>query len=76
MMTMFMPAIAEIWLALSALMIVVGGVIPPEDIQTLLDMGAAAVFPPGTNIPEAAAKLIDKLNIKFGYAQPPVAAAG
>jgi methylmalonyl-CoA mutase len=56
-------------------MIVVGGVIPPEDVQTLLDMGAAAVFPPGTNIPEAAAKLIDKLNIKFGYAQPPVVAA-
>jgi methylmalonyl-CoA mutase len=56
-------------------MIVVGGVIPPEDVQTLLDMGAAAVFPPGTNIPEAAAKLIDKLNIKYGYAQPPVAAA-
>ncbi len=26
-------------------------VIPPEDVQTLLDMGAAAVFPPGTIIP-------------------------
>jgi methylmalonyl-CoA mutase len=59
----------------SDVMIVVGGVIPPEDVQTLLDMGAAAVFPPGTNIPEAAAKLIDKLNLKLGYAQPPVAAA-
>jgi methylmalonyl-CoA mutase len=56
------------------IMIVVGGVIPPEDVQTLLDMGAAAVFPPGTNIPEAAAKLIDRLNLKLGYAQPPVAA--
>jgi methylmalonyl-CoA mutase len=56
-------------------MIVVGGVIPPEDVQTLLDMGAAAVFPPGTNIPEAAARLIDKLNVKLGYAQPPVQAA-
>ncbi len=56
-------------------MIVVGGVIPPEDVQTLLDMGAAAVFPPGTNIPEAAAKLIDTLNLKLGYAQPPVRAA-
>jgi methylmalonyl-CoA mutase len=53
-------------------MIVVGGVIPPEDVQTLLDMGAAAVFPPGTNIPEAAARLIDTLNLKLGYAQPPV----
>ena len=56
------------------MMIVVGGVIPPEDVQVLLDMGAAAVFPPGTNIPEAAAKLIDRLNLKLGYAQPPVAA--
>jgi methylmalonyl-CoA mutase len=59
----------------SDIMIVVGGVIPPEDVRTLLDMGAAAVFPPGTNIPEAAAKLIDKLNVKYGYAQPPVQAA-
>jgi methylmalonyl-CoA mutase len=57
------------------IMIVVGGVIPPEDVQTLLDMGAAAVFPPGTNIPDAAARLIDKLNLKLGYAQPPVRAA-
>ncbi len=57
------------------IMVVVGGVIPPEDVQTLLDMGAAAVFPPGTNIPEAAARLLDKLNLKLGYAQPPVAAA-
>ena len=54
------------------IMVVVGGVIPPEDVRTLLDMGAAAVFPPGTNIPEAAAKLLDKLNLKLGYAQPVV----
>jgi methylmalonyl-CoA mutase len=57
-------------------MIVVGGVIPPEDVQILLDMGAAAVFPPGPNLPEAAAKLLDKLNLKLGYAQPLVRAAG
>jgi methylmalonyl-CoA mutase len=56
-------------------MIVVGGVIPPEDVLTLLDMGAAAVFPPGTNIPEAAARLIEQLNLRLGYAQPPVQAA-
>ncbi|MCZ9338465.1 cobalamin-dependent protein, partial [Streptomyces sp. TRM76130] len=30
------------------IMIVVGGVIPPQDVPTLLEMGAAAVFPPGT----------------------------
>ena len=51
------------------IMIVVGGVIPPEDVQTLLDMGAAAVFPPGTVIPDAALALLDKLNLRLGYAQ-------
>jgi methylmalonyl-CoA mutase len=51
------------------IMIVVGGVIPPEDVATLLAAGAAAVFPPGTVIPEAAQKLIDRLNERLGYAQ-------
>jgi methylmalonyl-CoA mutase len=55
-------------------MIVVGGVIPPQDVQALLDAGAAAVFPPGTNIPDAAARLLDALNRRLGYAQPRVAA--
>jgi methylmalonyl-CoA mutase len=53
----------------SDIMIVVGGVIPPEDVQTLLDMGAAAIFPPGTVIPDAALALLDRLNLKLGYAQ-------
>jgi len=53
----------------SDIMIVVGGVIPPEDVQTLLDMGAAAVFPPGTVIPDAALALLDRLNLRLGYAQ-------
>ena len=51
------------------IMIVVGGVIPPEDVQTLLDMGAAAVFPPGTVIPDAALALLERLNQRLGYAQ-------
>jgi methylmalonyl-CoA mutase len=51
------------------IMIVVGGVIPPEDVQTLKDMGAAAVFLPGTNIPEAAKALLDQLSQRLGYAQ-------
>ncbi|MCX7348459.1 MAG: methylmalonyl-CoA mutase [Alphaproteobacteria bacterium] len=53
----------------SDIMIVVGGVIPPEDVQTLIDMGAAAVFPPGTVIPDAALSLLERLNRKLGYAQ-------
>jgi methylmalonyl-CoA mutase len=51
------------------IMIVVGGVIPPADVQTLLDEGAAAVFPPGTVIPEAAQALLDTLSQRLGYAQ-------
>ena len=51
------------------IMIVVGGVIPPEDVQTLKDMGAAAVFLPGTVIPDAALALLEQLNKRLGYAQ-------
>ncbi len=41
--------------------IVVGGVIPPDDVATLLEMGAVAVYPPGTVISEAAGELLDHL---------------
>ncbi|MBR8744553.1 cobalamin-dependent protein, partial [Nocardiopsis sp. MG754419] len=43
------------------IMIVVGGVIPPGDVAELLGAGAAAVFPPGTVIGEAAIDLLDRL---------------
>ncbi|MFN9072387.1 MAG: methylmalonyl-CoA mutase [Hyphomonadaceae bacterium] len=56
------------------IMIVVGGVIPPQDFALLMEAGATAIFPPGTNIAEAAASLLDGLNRKLGYSQPPVAA--
>ncbi|QJY48754.1 methylmalonyl-CoA mutase [Pseudonocardia broussonetiae] len=45
----------------SDIMVVVGGVIPPADVPTLLEMGAAAVFGPGTVIAEAAVDLLTKL---------------
>ena len=35
-------------------MIVVGGVIPPQDFDALRAAGAAAIFPPGTVIADAA----------------------
>jgi methylmalonyl-CoA mutase len=50
------------------IMIVVGGVIPPSDYDALYTAGAKAVFGPGTNIPEAAADLVEKLNTQLGYA--------
>ena len=49
------------------IMVVVGGVIPPDDVPTLLEMGAAAVFPPGTVIADAAVSLIEDLNRRLGY---------
>ena len=49
------------------IMIVVGGVIPPQDYDAIYKAGATAIFPPGTNIAEAAKDLIDKLNKKLGY---------
>lgn len=55
------------------IMVVVGGVIPPQDFAALRDAGAEAIFPPGTVITEAAADLLETLNQRLGYAQrPPV----
>ncbi|MCO5318360.1 MAG: methylmalonyl-CoA mutase [Microthrixaceae bacterium] len=43
------------------IMIVVGGVIPPQDHQALRDAGATAIFPPGTVIAESAKELLEAL---------------
>ncbi len=51
------------------ILIVAGGVIPPEDVERLIAMGAAAVYPPGTAIPEAALSLLEVLSSHLGYAQ-------
>ncbi len=49
------------------IMIVVGGVIPPRDYDALYAAGAQAIFGPGTNIAEAAADLVRKLNARLGH---------
>ena len=54
------------------IMVVVGGVIPPEDVAALKEMGTAAIFPPGTVVPDAALALIEKLSAKLGFAQAPI----
>jgi methylmalonyl-CoA mutase len=51
------------------IMIVVGGVVPPQDYDTLKKAGAEAIFPPGTVIADAAAELIKKLNRRLGHGQ-------
>ncbi|MDE9367559.1 methylmalonyl-CoA mutase [Luteipulveratus sp. YIM 133132] len=50
------------------IMIVVGGVIPPADVATLREMGAAAVFLPGTVIAESALTLLGDLARAHGHA--------
>jgi methylmalonyl-CoA mutase len=47
--------------------IVVGGVIPPQDVEELHQAGAAAVFPPGTVIPDAAHDLLKTLAKGLGH---------
>jgi methylmalonyl-CoA mutase len=43
------------------ILIVAGGVIPPQDYEAVLKAGATEIFPPGTVIPEAAERLLDGL---------------
>ena len=49
------------------IMVIVGGVIPPQDFDALTKAGARAIFPPGTIIPEAAAELITALTAHLGH---------
>ena len=53
----------------SDLPVVVGGIVPPQDMARLERIGVAAVFPPGTPIPQAARAIIDALNRRHGFAQ-------
>jgi methylmalonyl-CoA mutase len=48
------------------ILVVVGGVIPPQDFDALRAAGAAAIFPPGTVIAEAADGLLDQLESGLG----------
>lgn len=43
------------------ILLVVGGVIPPEDEEVLKKMGVAAIFGPGTNLQHAAINLLELL---------------
>ncbi|MGB7889564.1 MAG: methylmalonyl-CoA mutase, partial [Xanthobacteraceae bacterium] len=49
------------------IMIVVGGVVPPQDYEALKAAGAEAIFPPGTVIAEAAEDLLKSLNRRLGH---------
>ena len=49
------------------IMIVVGGVVPPQDYDALKKAGAEAIFPPGTVIADAAEDLVKKLAHRLGH---------
>ena len=50
------------------ILVVVGGVIPPEDYEALRDAGAVAIFGLGTVIGDAALELLEQLDTQFGGA--------
>jgi len=60
------PALREALEALGRgdIMIVVGGVIPPQDYPALYEAGAKAIFGPGTPIADAAVDILAKLGVK------------
>ncbi|HEX3653056.1 MAG TPA: methylmalonyl-CoA mutase [Rhizomicrobium sp.] len=46
------------------ILVIVGGVIPQQDYAFLQNAGVAAIFGPGTNIPEAAAKVLQLIRAR------------
>ena len=58
------PALRDALTALGRgdIMIVVGGVVPPQDYDALYEAGASAIFGPGTRIPAAALDLLKELS--------------
>ncbi len=51
----------------SDIIIVVGGVIPPQDYEALRSAGAGHIFGPGTVIAEAAVELLEDLKGRLGH---------
>ncbi|MED4463775.1 methylmalonyl-CoA mutase [Metabacillus fastidiosus] len=49
------------------IVVIIGGVIPYEDYEFLKENGAAEIFGPGTVIPAAAVKVLDKVYERLGY---------
>jgi methylmalonyl-CoA mutase len=63
------PALRDALADLGAqdVMVVVGGVVPPDDVPLLREAGAAAVFGPGTVLAEAALGLLEQLSSRLGH---------
>jgi len=63
--TLLVQLVAELGkIGRSNIMVVVGGVIPPQDYEFLKKNGATAVFGPGTCIPDAAREMLAQLSAR------------
>jgi len=51
------------------ILIVIGGVVPPQDYDAVRNAGVEAIFPPGTVIAEAAQDLLRRLGDRLGHDQ-------
>ncbi|SIQ32125.1 heterodimeric methylmalonyl-CoA mutase large subunit precursor [Peribacillus simplex] len=49
------------------IIVIIGGVIPAQDYDYLLENGATAIFGPGTVIPQAAKKVLQEIYNRLGY---------
>ncbi|WP_412760612.1 methylmalonyl-CoA mutase [Peribacillus frigoritolerans] len=49
------------------IIVIVGGVIPAQDYDYLMENGATAIFGPGTVIPQAAKKVLQEIYNRLGY---------
>jgi methylmalonyl-CoA mutase len=47
------------------IMVIVGGIVPPQDHNELKEAGVAAIFGPGTVVPVAAAEILDELELRL-----------
>ncbi|MDG4771138.1 methylmalonyl-CoA mutase [Solwaraspora sp. WMMD792] len=63
------PALRDELAALGGddIMVIVGGVVPPQDFEALRAAGAAAIFPPGTVLADAAVDLLAELSRRLGH---------
>ena len=50
------------------ILVVVGGVVPPADHDFLRQAGVAAIYPPGTSIPDAAREILALLHDRQRHA--------
>jgi methylmalonyl-CoA mutase len=58
----------------SDILVICGGVIPPKDYDYLTRAGVAAIYGPGTNIPQAAAEILSLIRKRHMAAALPATA--